>query len=328
MSMTTRPLGTDELQVSVIGLGCNNFGRKGAATEDLRGTDAVLGAAIDHGITLLDTAALYGGPESMSEQLMGRALRGGRRDQVILATKFGHEAGGLVGEDGWGPKGSRGYIRKAVEGSLRRLQTDSIDLYQQHTPDPDTPLEETLGALAELQTEGKIRFFGTSNYSAEQVRAADAAATRLRIPRPVSAQNHYSLLERGIEQELTQALEECGVALLPYFPLASGLLTGKYRRGEAAPEGTRLAANQQRFEAVTPRQWDQIERYRSFCADQGLAMLDASIAWLLAQPTVASVIAGATSPEQVAANAAAGSVELSGDVVAEISEIFAPDEAR
>lgn len=321
MSMRTRALGTDELQVSVVGLGCNNFGRKGSKTEGLTGTDAVLGAAIDHGITLLDTAALYGGPESMSEQLMGRALKGGRRDQVILATKFGHSAGNLVGEESWGPKGSRGYIRKAVEGSLRRLQTDYIDLFQQHTPDPVTPIEETLEALAELVQEGKIRFFGHSNYDAELTREAAELAERKHLPRCVSAQNEYSLLRRGIEPDLMPALREAHVGLLPYFPLANGLLTGKYTKHNV-PEGSRLALNQQRHADIIDAEWDTLERYRGFCAEQNLSMLEATFGWLLAQPEVSSVIAGATSVEQVAANASAGGVTLTADQTEEISAIF------
>lgn len=322
-AMTTRPLGDPELRVSVVGLGCNNFGRKGFATEDLKGTDAVIGACLDHGITLLDTAAMYGGPESMSEQLMGRALKG-RRDQVVLATKFGHEAGGPVGESEWGPRGSRAYVRKAVEGSLRRLQTDWIDLYQQHTPDPHTPVEETLEALSELVTEGKVRYVGSSNVTAEMVVEADDAAKTKGLHRFVSVQNEYSLLHREPEAELLPVLAERSIGLLPYFPLASGLLTGKYRKGEAAPAGTRLAANQQRFDAVTDRQWDQVEAYRALCQRRGVSMLEATFAWLLAQREVASVIAGATTADQVAANARAGHARVDDDTLAQISEIFSP----
>lgn len=321
-AMSTRALGTSDLLVSSVGLGCNNIGRKGTATEDLTGTDAVLGACLDHGITFLDTAALYGGPESMSEQLMGRALKS-RRDQFIIATKFGHEAGSVAGESEWGPRGSRGYIRKAVEGSLRRLQTDWIDLFQQHTPDPSTAVEETLGALSELVTEGKVRYVGSSNYTPEMVVDAHETAHAQKLQHFVSAQNEYSLLNRDAEHELLPVLAERGIGFLPYFPLASGLLTGKYRKGEPAPAGTRLAANKERFDAVTDEQWDRIEAFRALCTSRGVAMLDATIAWLLAQPEVSSVIAGATTPAQVAANARAGATRVDDDTLADISEIFA-----
>lgn len=315
-SLPTRPLGTDELQVSVVGLGCNNFGRPGFI-EDVKGTDAVLGACLDHGVTFLDTAALYGGPESKSEELMGKALKG-KRDQVVLATKFGHESGSLVGEDEWGPRGSRGYIRKSVEGSLRRLQTDWIDLFQHHSPDLTTPVSETIDALEELVDEGKIRFYGNSNYSAELLREADEYAKSKGVRGYVSAQDEYSLLKRAVEAGRLPAARELGLGFLPYFPLASGVLTGKYRE-DFTPEGTRLAAIPARLEG-TP--WAKIEKYRSLCNDLGHEMVHVSIAWLLAQEPVSSVIAGATKAEQVAQNAAAAQVELSDDVVAEISEIF------
>lgn len=315
-SLPTRALGTDDLQVSVVGLGCNNFGRAGFI-EDVKGTDAVLGACLDHGVTFLDTAALYGGPESRSEELMGKALKG-RRDDVVLATKFGHESGSLVGEEDWGPRGSRGYIRKAVEGSLRRLQTDWIDLYQHHSPDPTTPVSETIDALEELVAEGKIRYYGNSNYSAELLRGADEYAKSKGVRGYVSAQDEYSLLKRGVEADRLPACREAGLGFLPYFPLASGILTGKYRQ-DHTPEGTRLAAIPARLEG-TP--WDRIEKYRSLCADLGHDMVHVSIAWLLAQEPVSSVIAGATKPEQVAQNAQAAQVQLSDDVVAEIGEIF------
>lgn len=317
--MRTYPLGTDDLQVSVIGLGCNNFGRKGFVTERLDGTRAVLMAAIDNGITLLDTAAYYGGPESASETLMGEALNG-HRDEVLIATKWGFDAGPEPAE--WGPRGSRGFVRRACEASLRRLQTDRIDLFQLHRPDPETPIEETLGALDELVTEGKVRFVGHSEFDAAQVRQAARAAERGVTTRFVSAQNHYSLLVRDAEAELIPALQEERVGLLPYWPLANGLLTGKYARS-AAPEGSRLARITDRFEAVTDAQWDALERYRGVCDRLGLPMVHVTFAWLLAQAPVASVIAGATTPEQVAQNAAAADVRLTDDVIAEISSIFA-----
>lgn len=318
--MRTSPLGTDRLQVSVVGLGCNNFGRPGFVTEDLTGTRRVLDAAIDHGITLLDTAAYYGGPESLSEVLMGRALQG-RRDRVVIATKWGFPEGPEPAA--WGARGSRTFVRNACEASLRRLGTDHIDLFQLHRPDPDTPVEETLGALDELVDEGKIRFFGHSDFDAAQVVEAVEAADRTGGHRFVSAQNQYSLLARGAERDLLPTLRERGLGLLPFFPLANGLLTGKYAQHDAAPEGSRLARIPDRFAGVTQAQWQAIERYRDLCGELGLPMVQVTFAWLLAQPAVASVIAGATSAEQVAQNAAAADVGLPAEVVARIGEIFA-----
>jgi len=298
--MRYRPLGRSGLTVSVVGLGCNNFGGR----LDLDATRSVLDAAIDAGITLFDTADIYGG-QGGSEELMGQALRG-RRDSFVLATKFGHQSG----EMGYGPaagaKAGRLYVRRAVEASLRRLQTDHIDLYQLHTPDPVTPIEETLAALHELVLEGKVRYLGHSNFAGWQVaRAAHVAAAAGGTPF-VSAQNHYSLLERDVEADVVPACDAYGVGMLPYFPLANGLLTGKVTRANGAPEGSRLHG---RDGYVTEAKLDVVEALARWGADHGRTLLEIAIGALAAQPTVGSVIAGATTPEQVQANAAAGSWE-------------------
>lgn len=314
-AMETRTLGP--LQVSTVGLGCNNLGREGYV-ERPKDVDALIGACRDAGITFLDTAALYGGPESLSETLLGKALRG-RRDDFVVATKFGHERGTVAGEDAWGPKGSRGYIRKAVEGSLRRLQTDWIDLYQHHTPDPTTPVAETIAALEELVVEGKIRCYGNSQYSEAQLREADAAARELGATGYVSAQDEYSLLARGVEADRLSAARELGLAFIPFFPLASGLLTGKYRE-DHTPEDSRLAKQPHRLVDVP---WSRIEAFRGLCVDLGQDMTQTAIAWLLAQAPVVSVIAGATKPAQVFTNAQAAALRMPADVLGEIGEIFA-----
>lgn len=291
--MRYRRLGNSGLVVSVVGLGANNFGRR----IDLAATRAVVDAAFDNGITLIDTADVYG----ESEDFLGDVLRG-RRDDVVLATKFGSDMRGANGAD-WGARGSRRYIRKAVERSLRRLQTDWIDLYQMHAPDRGTPIEETLGALTELVREGKVRYIGSSNFAPWQVADAEWTSRTRGYERFISAQNHYSLLEREVEAELTPAAEHYGIGQLPYFPLANGMLTGKYRRGAPPPEGTRLAS---REEYLTDSRFDIVENLSTYAAERGVALLDVAIGGLAAQPTVGSVIAGATKPEQVAANVAAG----------------------
>lgn len=311
--MTTTSLGS--LTVSRVGLGCNNFGRAGSATQGLDGTRDVIDAALDHGVTFFDTAALYGGPESLSETLIGRALHD-RRDEVVIATKFGHTGGPEPAE--WGRRGSPEFIRKAAEASLRRLRTDRIDLFQLHEPDPETPIAETLGALNELVDEGKVSEIGHSNFTAEMTSEADDRATDVGPRRFVSAQNEYSLLNRDVEARLVAVLEERGLRLLPYFPLASGLLTGKYRKGQA-PAGSRLAS---RLDSVSNETWSRLDRYAALTSSLGVSPLEATFAWLLAQPVVASVIAGATSPEQVAANAAAAQTSLDKDVVEQISTLF------
>lgn len=315
--MLTRNLGNSDLVISAVGLGCNNFSRPGTPTETLEGTKAVLDAAIDQGITLLDTAELYGDPKGGSEDLMGQALVG-RRDHVEIATKFGHMAGGPSGSQGWGSPGSASYIAQAVEGSLTRLRTDRIDLYQLHTPDEATPIGDTLEALAGLVQSGKVRFIGHSNFTAEQIREAEAVAKELGLPPFVSAQNEYSLMARGVEADVLPAVRDLGLGFLPYFPLHNGLLTGKYTRTGGEGRLTR-----QRPEVLESLDWDLMERYRALCEEAGVTMLEATFAWLLAQPGVSSVIAGATRPEQVEANAKAGMTVLDEDVTTAISALFA-----
>ncbi|MCW2804611.1 MAG: aldo/keto reductase [Propionibacteriaceae bacterium] len=294
--MTYQQLGNSGLTVSTVGLGCNNFGAR-MPDEDV---PAVVNAAIDAGITLFDTADVYGNAGG-SEIRLGKAL-GSRRDEVIVATKFGADMRGANGPD-WGVRGSRRYIRIAVENSLRRLGTDWIDLYQMHTPDPYTPVEETLAALTELVNEGKVRYIGSSNFAGWQVVDADWIAQTSGYEAFISAQNEYSWLKRGIEAELVPALERTGQSLLPYFPLASGLLTGKYKRGADAPDGTRLASNSDRLAAAN---FDLIEKIEAFAEERGLTMLQVAIGGLAAMPIVGSVIAGATRVEQIEQNVAAG----------------------
>ncbi|WP_347352028.1 aldo/keto reductase [Intrasporangium sp.] len=310
--MTYRQLGDSGLTVSTVGLGCNNFGRR----LDAEGTDAVVRAALDAGITLFDTADIYG--LGASEELLGRAL-GRERENVVVATKFGMDMQGANGPD-WGARGSRRYIRKAVEASLRRLGSDWVDLYQYHEPDPVTPLDETLAALHELVVEGKVRYLGSSNFAGWQVVEADWVARADGFTPFVSAQNEYSLLQRDVEDELVPACEHVGVGLLPFYPLASGLLTGKYRRGEAAPGGTRLAGQHDR---LADADWDTIEAVEAYAAQRGLQPVDVAIGGLSAQPAVASVIAGATRPEQVAENVRAGRWEPSAEDLAALDEITA-----
>jgi aryl-alcohol dehydrogenase-like predicted oxidoreductase len=295
-ALPLRPVGRSGLRVSAVGLGCNNFGRAGTATETLEGTRDVLDAAIDAGVTFLDTADIYGREFGLSETLMGEALQG-RRDRVVLATKFGHAdfAPDVTG----GAKASRAHVRRAAEDSLRRLRTDWIDLYQLHTPDPSTPIEETLDALSDLVREGKVRYIGHSNFAGWQIAEADHAAHGLRF---VSAQNQYSLLARAVEREVLPAAQRYGLGFLPFFPLHNGLLTGKFTR-EGGPDGSRIMRQRPHLWRDAP--WDALERYQSFCDERGITMLEATFGWFLANPLVSSVIAGATSAEQVRANAAA-----------------------
>src|SRR5919201_3080965 len=297
--MRTRRLGRDGPEVSAVGLGCNNFGGR----VDLEGTRAVVDAALEGGVTLLDTADTYG--DGQSEAFLGEVLQG-RRDGVVLATKFG---GRMEGRGG----GSRAHIHKAIDASLQRLRTDYVDLYQYHVPDGVTPFEETFGALDELVREGKVRYVGHSNLEAEQVEEVDALASERGFTRPVSAQNQYSLLRREAEEELLPTCERLGLGVLPYFPLASGLLTGKYRRDEPRPQGTRLS---DRDEVFTDEKWDRIEALELYAEERGVTLLQVAIGGLLAQPAVVSVIAGATKPEQVRANVDAGAWEPSADDVA------------
>lgn len=295
--MEYRQLGDSGLTVSVVGLGCNNLGRR----LDAARTDAVVNAAVDAGITLFDTADVYHGEHGFSEELLGKAL-GARRDEVVIATKFGGDMQGVNGPD-WGVRGSRRYIRKAVESSLQRLGTDWIDLYQLHVPDPVTPIEETLAALSELVAEGKVRYIGSSQFAGWQVVDADWTARSNGLEHFISAQNRYSLLEREVEDELVPACEHLGLGILPFFPLASGLLTGKYQRDAEPPEGSRLATQPERLARAD---FDKLEALDMFAAERDLTMIDVAIGGLAAQPAVASVIAGATTPEQITQNVAAG----------------------
>jgi len=302
--MRQNPLGRSGLSVSAIGLGCNNFGRR----LDRAGARAVIDAALDAGLTLFDTADIYGG-DGASERLIGEALEG-RRDRVVLATKFGLALSGDSGQ----PRGSRAYARRALEASLKRLRTDRVDLFYYHEPDGLTPLAETLGALAELADEGLIRAYGVSNVDAAQLREAAAPGD----PRLAALQNEYSLLERGAERELLPLCRELGIGFVPYFPLAGGLLTGKFRRGEPPPPGSRLA---DRPERLTDAVFDRLEALEQFAARRERSLLELALAGLAAQPGVASVIAGAMSAEQVAANAAAGSWEPAAGDLAALAEV-------
>lgn len=299
--------------MSVVGLGCNNFGGRLDASQ----SKAVVDAAIDAGVTLLDTAENYSA--GRSEEVLGEVLAG-RRDQVVLATKFG---GG--GDMGYGPaagaRAGRSYIRRAVEHSLRRLRTDYIDLYQLHRPDPVTPIEETIAALTELVQAGLVRYIGHSNFSAVQIATA-AAAARERVAVPfVSAQNHWSLLERAAERHVVPAARQLGLGVLPYFPLANGLLTGKIRRGVPPAEGTRLAG---RDGYITEVKLDIVEAIAEWSQQHGRTMLEVAIGGLAAQPGCSSVIAGATSADQVRANVQAGDWVPEASELAEIDKITTP----
>jgi aryl-alcohol dehydrogenase-like predicted oxidoreductase len=310
--MRYRALGNSGLVVSVAGLGCNNFGRR----LDVAATRAVVDAAIDSGVTLLDTADIYGGA-GQSEEVMGEVLEG-RWDQVVLATKFGSQGADMGYGAAAGAKGGRGYIRRAVEQSLRRLRTDHIDLYQIHTPDPHTPIEETLTALGELVAEGKVRYIGNSNFSGWQIAEAAAAAKALGVPAFISAQNHWSLLERAAEEEVVPAAIHFGLGVLPFFPLANGLLTGKVRRGQEPRAGTRL---HQRADYITEAKLDKVEALALWAEQHGRSVLEVGIGALAALPGCTSVIAGATSAEQVRANAAASDWIPEPDELTEISKI-------
>ena len=296
--MRTRLLGEGGPEVSVVGLGTNNFGGR----IDYEASLAVIDAALDAGMTLIDTADIY--TQGASEEFIGRALEG-RRDRVLIATKFGKP----MNEQPEERRGNPDYIQWAVEGSLGRLRTDVIDLYQLHEPDPVTPVEETLGALTDLVHAGKVRWIGSSNFSAEQIEAAEEVARGAGFHRFVSVQNHYSLVEREAEDEVLPACERLGIGFLPYFPLASGLLTGKYTRGEEATEG-RLAGRE-----IPEARWDWTEALQAYADERGIPLLDVAVGGLLAMPAVSCVIAGATKPEQVRANVAAGAWEPSADDV-------------
>ena len=292
--MRMRTLGEGGPEVSVVGLGTNNFG----PWIDYEQTVAVIDAALEAGITLFDTADIYG--QGTSEDFIGRALEG-RRDRVVLATKFGMQMEGAPEI----PRGSREYIRFSMEHSLARLRTDFVDVYQMHQPDDQTPIEETLAALHELVQEGKVRYIGNSNFSAQQIEDADRIARERGLTRFVSAQNEYSFVKRDVEDDVLPACERLALGVLPYFPLASGLLTGKYVRGKEAKEG-RLAGRE-----IPAERWDQVEALQRYADERGVALLDVAIGGLAAMPAIASVIAGATKPEQVRANVKAGEWEPS-----------------
>ncbi len=309
--MEYRRLGNSGLEVSIVGLGCNNFGMR----IDQTATEAVVGQALECGINLFDTADIYGG--SKSEEFLGRAL-GARRHEAVIATKF---AGGM-GEGPMRRGTSRRYIMQAVEDSLRRLGTDYIDLYQVHFPDPSTPLEETMRTLDDLVRSGKVRYIGNSNFAGWQIASAHWIAKTEHLEPFISAQNQYSLLHRSAETEVVPACAAYGVGILPHTPLGSGLLTGKYRAGEQPPEGTRLANPSpwsQRM--LTERNLQVVEALRTFAEGRGHTLVELAFSWLLQQPRVASVIAGATKPEQVDQNVASASWELSAEELAEIDRL-------
>jgi aryl-alcohol dehydrogenase-like predicted oxidoreductase len=309
--MQMRRLGRSGLKVSEVGLGCNNF----AMRIDEAQTEAVVGAALDAGINFFDTADVYG--QTRSEAFLGKAL-GQRRHEAVVATKFGV----MIGKDESRRGGSRRWIMRAAEDSLRRLGTDYIDLYQLHTPDPDTGIDETLRALDDLVTQGKVLYVGCSNLSGWQIADADWIARTEGFAPFVSAQNEYNLLNRAVEAEILPACERFGLGMLPWFPLAAGLLSGKYRRGEPAPEGTRLAAWAALGQSsLTDDTFDRIETLEAWAIARDHSLLELAIAWLLGRPVTSSVIAGATSPEQVRANAAAADWRLTPEEVDEVGKI-------
>jgi aryl-alcohol dehydrogenase-like predicted oxidoreductase len=311
--MIKRAFGSTGLMVSALGLGCNNFGRR----LNLEKTRTVVDSAIEAGINFFDTADVYG-DRGGSETLLGATL-GNRRKDVILATKFGlpmDDEGRLAG-------GSRRYVLSAVEASLKRLKTEWIDIYYLHRPDPATPIEETLGALDELTRQGKIRFTGCSNLPGPQLADAMEVARTKKLAPLVAAQDEYNLLSREIESSLVPVIERLGLALVPYFPLASGLLTGKYRKGQPMPTGTRLSAPRFSARFANEQNFELVERLAAFCAERGRTMLELAFGWLLARPYVASVIAGATTPEQVRQNADALGWQLTADEIAAVDRITA-----
>ena len=311
-----RRVGRSGLRVSTIGLGCNNLGMK---LDDAQ-SRAVVHTALDEGITLFDTADSYG----KSEERLG-ALLEGRRDDVVIATKFGSPVRrlGLDNGEDWGARGARRYVRRAVEASLRRLRTDWIDLYQMHRPDPNTPIEETLSALDDLVRAGKVRYIGHSNFTGWRVAHAEWTARSRGFERFISAQNEYSLLDRRVETDVVPAFEEYDIGLLPYFPLASGLLTGKYRRGAAPPADSRIVAWKREAVLEDSRMFDVVEALEAFAGARGISMLEVAIGTLAAKPQVCSVIAGATSAEQIRANIKAAAWRPTADELTEIDEITA-----
>lgn len=312
-----RQVGRSGLTVSAVGLGCNNLGRKGTATQTQEGSDAVVHAALDAGITHFDVADVYGMRAGLSETILGKAL-GSHRQDVIVATKFGMDAQGANGVD-WGRRGSRKYIIQSVEASLRRLNTDYLDLFYYHTPDEHTPMAETLSALDDLIRAGKVRYLGHSNLAGWQIADAEHTARALGTERFVASQNHYNLLDRRAELEVTPAAQAYGLGVMPYFPLANGLLTGKYS-GARVPEGSRLSHT--RTHLVQAADQEQFTAFSAFASARGLSEVQLAFSWLAAQPAVASVIAGATRPEQVRENARAVAWQPSTADLAELDMIF------
>ena len=317
--MELRRLGNSGLTVSVIGLGTNNFGRPGTPTEVLDGVREVVDAALDSGITFIDTADVYGKEKGLSETLLGQAL-GSRRDEVVVATKFGMDMGGVNGPD-FGARGSRRYIIEAAEASLTRLGTDYIDLYQYHTPDPLTPIDETLSALDHLITSGKVRYIGHSNMSGWQIADAAHVAQEIGTESFISAQNHFNLLDRRAQLEVLPACQHFGLGVLPYYPLANGLLTGKYTDG-VAPDGSRLDVVKPQLMETTD--FDQLKKFRAYAQERDLTELEVAFSFLLASSPVTSVIAGATRPDQIRANAQAASWTPTEADLAELDKIFPP----
>lgn len=312
--METRRIGS--LDVSLVGLGCNNFGMR----IDEAQTKAVVNTCLDEGINFFDTADVYGG-RGKSEEFLGRAL-GSRRDEVVIATKFGSP----MSDDGQSQGGSRQWVTQAVEDSLRRLGTDRIDLYQLHAPDADTPQEETLSALDELVKAGKVREIGCSNFGSTLIEEAESISKDKGIARYASVQNNYSLLERGVEKKVLPACEKHGIGFLPYFPLASGLLTGKYRTKDDRPEGTRItlmaqAMPERAAQTLTDENFTIIGKLRAYAEEHGHTLLELAMSWLASQPVISSVIAGATKPEQVKANAASVNWKMTADEMTQIGEL-------
>lgn len=312
-----RQVGNSGLTVSTVGLGCNNLGRAGSVTANQEGADAVIHAALDAGITLFDVADMYGSTAGQSETMLAKAL-GKERENVIVATKFGLDAQGANGVD-WGRRGSRKYVMQSVEASLRRLNTDFIDLYYFHSPDPHTPIAETLAAMDDLVTSGKVRYLGHSNFAGWQIAEAEFTARQAGGNRFIASQNHYNLLDRRAELEVIPAASAYGLGVMPYFPLANGLLTGKYSSGQA-PEGSRLTYARQSM--LAEADLDQLAAFGRFAAERELTEVQVAFSWLAAQPCVSSVIAGATRAEQVRENAKAASWKPTAHELELLAEIF------
>ena len=311
--MQYRNLGSTGMKVSLVGIGCNNFGRRC----DQRTTSEVVDTALDLGVNFFDTADMYG-PRGLSEEFLGNAIAKKDRSSIVVATKFANPMGDSEHQRG----ASRRYIMNAVEDSLKRLKTDYIDLYQQHVPDSSTPIEETLRALDDLVTQGKVRYIGNSNFSGWQLADADWTAANCNLNKFVTAQNLYSLLDRRLEQEVIPACKRFNIGVLPYFPLASGLLTGKYTRGTAAPEGTRLAMWGERGQAaLSEDNFDTVEKLAAFAEEQGHSLLELAFGWLVTKPYISSVIAGATSAAQVKSNVEAAEWHLNEEQMATVNKI-------